>query len=187
MNWRDTLRGLSARLAPEERSRVAGSMRQAMVHARMALDDVRKAIAETETRISAERTELETTQRRGALANGIGDSETAAIAERFAAQHAERVRVLEMKLLAQQQELTLGERELDEMRSQLRLAMSGVAASPDAQAREIENELDAMLAGEPNTSDGLEDLGESAPRRTRAEREADAEERLAALKRRMGR
>jgi hypothetical protein len=193
---RDSLRGLSARLAPEERRRVAGSMREALVHAKMALQDLREAIAKTESRVATERAELETTRRRGGLATQVGDAETAQIAERFAAQHEERLRVLEMKLMSQQQELALGEREFEDMRAQLRMAMSGVAPSPDARAQDIVDDLDAMLAGHDTPSgagttgaaDSLDGLDDSGPRRrTRAEREADADERLAALKRKMGR
>lgn len=188
---RDSLRGLSARLAPEERRRVAGSMREALVHAKMALQEIRDAIGKTEARLATERSELETVRRRGGLAAQIGDTETVQIAERFAAQHEERIRVLETKLMSQQQELTLGEREFEEMRAQLRMAMSGVAPSPDAQAKDIIDDLDAMLASEPTAGgspDSLDDLENAAPRRrTRAQHEADAEQRLAELKRRMGR
>ena len=187
---RESLRGLSSRLAPEERRRVAGSMREALVHARLALQEMREAIAKTEARLATERSELETVRRRGGLAAQIGDEETTQIAQRFAQQHEERVQVLETKLMSQQQELALGEREFEDMRAQLRMAMSGVAPSPDARAQDIVDDLDAMLAGAPSGGAGgdpLSDLEGTAPRRrTRAEHEADAEERLAALKRRMG-
>lgn len=185
---RDTLRGLSARLAPEERRRVAGSMREALVHAKLALDDLRAAIEKTEARLATERQELETVLRRGALAAQVGDQETVEIAERFGRQHADRVRVLETKLMAQQQELSLGEREYEEMREQMRLALSGVAPSPDAEARDIMDELSAYIDGRDDAGAGPEVPADETPlrRRTRAEREADAEERLAALKRRMG-
>ena len=187
---RESLRGLSSRLAPEERRRVAGSMREALVHAKLALQEMREAIAKTEARLATERSELETVRRRGGLAAQIGDEETTQIAQRFAQQHEERVQVLETKLMSQQQELALGEREFEDMRAQLRMAMSGVAPSPDARAQDIVDDLDAMLAGAPSGGAGgdpLSDLEGTAPRRrTRAEHEADAEERLAALKRRMG-
>lgn len=185
---RDTLRGLSARLAPEERRRVAGSMREALVHAKLALDDLRAAIEKTEARLATERQELETVLRRGALAAQVGDQETVEIAERFGRQHADRVRVLETKLMAQQQELSLGEREYEEMREQMRLALSGVAPSPDAEARDIMDELNAYIDGRDDAGAGPGMPSDETPlrRRTRAEREADAEERLAALKRRMG-
>jgi len=209
---RDSLRALSDRLAPEERRRVVSSMRDAMVHAKLGVRDLRKGIEVTESRLAAERTELETVRRRLGLAAQIGDGETVAIAERFASQHAERVAVLESKLMVQQQELTLTERELEEMSSQLRMAASGIAPGGISADVQAERELDVFLSGagdEPNASDpmseragnddgpvsgassggspmGATSSGGTAARRTRAEREAEAEERLAALKRRMG-
>jgi len=180
---RDSLRSLTDRLAPEERRRVTASMRDALVHAKLAISDLRENARSTESRLTAERTELDTVRRRQGLAAQINDLETVAIAERFAAQHAERIGVLEAKLMVQQQELTMVEREYDEMSAQLRLAMSGVA--PDGAPAEVaaERELDAFLAGEP--AGGL-DASPMPPRRTRAQKEADAELRLADLKRRMG-
>ncbi len=179
---RDSLRMLSDRLAPEERRRVSASMRDALMHAKLAINDLREGAGVTASRLAAERAELETVRRRQGLAAQINDQETVAIAERFAAQHAERVAVLESKLMVQQQELSLVEREYDEMSSQLRLAMSGIApggVGPDVTAQ---RELDDFLAGEPTGAGAPA----SAPRRTRAEKEADAESRLAELKRRMG-
>ncbi|MBL0169135.1 MAG: hypothetical protein IPP90_00190 [Gemmatimonadaceae bacterium] len=180
---RDSLRGLSDRLAPEERRRVTSSMRDALVHAKLALGELRDAARATEARVATERAELETVRRRQGLAAQINDAETVAIAERFAAQHAERVAVLEAKLQVQQQELSMVEREYDEMTTQLRMAMSGLApggASPEVAAQ---REVDALLADEP-----LPEPGAAAPppRRSRAEKEANAESRLADLKRRMG-
>jgi hypothetical protein len=180
---RETLRGFSDRLSPEDQRHATASMREALTHAKLAIADLREAARVTETRLTAERAELETVRRRQGLAAQIGDQETVAIAEKFAAQHGERVSVLETKLMVQQQELALGEREYEEMSAQLRMAMSGFApggASPETAAR---REVDALLSDEPV------ERGEAAAarvRRTRAEREADAESRLAELKRRMG-
>lgn len=179
---RDALHGLSDRLAPEERRRVTSAMRDALMHAKLGISELKEGARTTESRLAAERVELDTVRRRQGLAAQINDAETVAIAERFAAQHAERVAVLEAKLMAQQQEIAMVEREYDEMSSQLRLAMAGVApgaSGPDVAAK---REVDALLADEP-----LPDAkGASSPRRTRAEKEADAESRLADLKRRMG-
>ncbi len=192
---RDSLRSLSGRLAPEERRRVVSTMRDAMVHAKLALNDLRDGVRATERRLAEERESLETVRRRQGLAAGIGDTETVEIAERFAAQHAERVAMLETKLMAQQQELTVTERELDDMSQQLRLAMSGVDPNvhgPDVTARrEVDALLDDSVGADFTDGDRSAtmdaDSGEARPnRRTRAEREADAEDRLAALKRRMG-
>ncbi|MCC6429416.1 MAG: hypothetical protein IT354_00820 [Gemmatimonadaceae bacterium] len=180
--FRDSFRALSDRLAPEERRRVTASMRDALMHAKLGIADLTTAVRATETRLSGERAELETIRRRQGLAAQIGDTETVAIAEKFAAQHAERVSVLESKLMVQQQELTMAEREYDEMSSQLRQAMSGFAPGGPSADTAAAREVDALLSDEPLPGD------DAAPpvRRTRAEKEADAESRLADLKRRMG-
>ena len=73
---------------------MGAGMREAMVHAKLAINDLRAALGVTEQRLRAEQAELETVRRRQGLAAEIGDSETVSIAERFAAQHAERVAVL---------------------------------------------------------------------------------------------
>ena len=174
---------LSDRLAPEERRRVSASMRDALLHAKLAINDLREGAGVTASRLAAERAELETVRRRQGLAAQINDQETVAIAERFAAQHAERIAVLESKLMVQQQELSLVEREYDEMSSQLRLAMSGIAPNGVPHDVAAQRELDDFLAGE---SAGTDAPAAAVPRRTRAEKEADAESRLAELKRRMG-
>lgn len=179
---RDSLRMLADRLAPEERQRVTASMRDAMVHAKLAIADLRENARATEARLATERVELETIRRRQGLAAQIGDDETVGIAERFAAQHAERVSVLEAKLMVQQQELALVEREYDDMTAQMRMAMSGIAPGGISPEMAAQRELDAFLSDQP-----LDDQPRSTPpRRTRAEKEADAESRLADLKRRMG-
>jgi hypothetical protein len=190
---RDSLRGLSDRLSPEEQRHATSSMREALVHAKLAINDLRDAVAVTAKRVAAERAELETVRRRQGYAAQINDTETVAIAERFAAQHAERAAVMESKLMVQQQELTLAEREYDDMSAQLRRAMSGFAPgtasggpTPEAAAkREVEALLNDDVASADDTS--AASAGDAAPmRRSRAEKEADAESRLAELKRRMG-
>lgn len=199
---RDSLRALSGRLDPDERRRMSAGMRDAMVHAKLGMQDLRAALATTEARLATEQRELDTVLRRQGLAEQIGDAETVAIAARFAQQHAERVAMLESKRMVQQQELTLVEREYDAMQADLRRVMSGMAPggvgplglSPEAAAA---REVDAMLGDAPSgTSDGMaggdamdDVLGDAPPptRRTRAEREADADARLADLKRKLGR
>lgn len=191
---RDALGAFSHRLDPDERRRATHGMREALVHARLALKDLTAAVEATGTRLQAERAELETVRRRLGYAAEIGDHETVAIAERFATQHAEKVAMLETKLMAQQQELTVTEREYEAMSVELRRVMSGLpaqdaAASPEAAAaREIDELLgDMPSAGPPGSAGGNASSGASAPpRRSRAEREADADARLADLKRRMG-
>ena len=204
---RDALRGFSTRLDPDERRSMTQAMRDALVHAKLGLNDLRASLATTNARLATERTELETVRRRQGLAAQIGDQETVAIAERFAVQHQERVAMLETKQMVQQQELSLAERDYEDMSAELRLILSGVApgarstASAAAESKVSEDRLaepalgDAGPAGvdelldEPMAdamADPLADPLGAPTRRTRAEREADAEERLAALKRRMG-
>lgn len=184
---RDSLRHLSSRLDPDERRRMGGGMREAMVHAKLAIQDMRTALVATEARLKAEQTELDTVRRRQGLAAQIDDQETVAIAERFATQHAERVAMLESKRMVQQQELDLAEREYESMSADLKRVLSGFApeaSSPDEAAR---REVEALLSDDPAVSSDRPDLSSPAPRRTRAEREADAEARLADLKRQLGR
>ena len=172
------------------------AMRDALVHAKLGLSDLRASLATTTARLDAERAELATVRRRQGLAAQIDDQETVAIAERFAGQHQERVAMLEVKQMVQQQELSLAEREYEEMSSELRLILSGVAPgarSPEPAATATtasydgpaESALDDGIIAGSDESTGSP-MGEAPARRTRAEREADAEERLAALKRRMG-
>lgn len=164
-------------------------MRDALVHARMALNDLKDAIKNTEARLATERRELETVRRRRELARGIGDQETVAVAERFAAQHTEKVAMLETKLMAQQQELMVTEHEYESMSTDLRRAMSGIplndtVTSPEARAA---REIDELLQGDTATFADTNSQSQSpTPRRSRAEKEAEAEARLSELKRRMG-
>jgi len=163
---RDALRGFSTRLDPDERRAMTQSMRDALVYAKLGLNDLRASLATTSARLASERAELETVRRRQGLAAQVNDDETVAIAERFAVQHQERVAMLETKQMVQQQELSLAEREYEDMSAELRLILSGVAPGAGTMA---------SAAKEPTGSAD-----------TRAEREADADQRLAALKRRMG-
>lgn len=182
-------------------------MRDALVHAKLGLNDLRASLATTNARLASERAELETVRRRQGLAAQIHDEETVAIAERFAVQHQERVAMLETKQMVQQQELSLAERDYEEMAGELRLILSGVApgarsnttasrdpmASGDMPAEtlldqdgaaDIEDGMDDAMSDP--MRDPMSDPTLSPVRRTRAEREADAEQRLADLKRRMG-
>ncbi len=179
---RDTLNGLTDRLAPDERRRVTSAMRDALVHAKLGIRELKEGVQATESRLATERAALETVRRRQGQAAQIADAETVAIAERFAAQHTERIAVLEAKLMVQQQEVAMVEREYDDMSAQLRLAMAGVAPGGTTADMDARREVDALLADDP-----LPDAqGVPPQRRTRAEKEADAESRLADLKRRMG-
>ncbi|MBC8089913.1 MAG: hypothetical protein H7Z40_21850 [Phycisphaerae bacterium] len=183
----DAMRGLTDRSAPDERRRVAHAMKEALVHAKLGLQDLRAGVAATEQRVVQEREELATVERRLGLAAQIDDQETVAIAERFRAQHAERLAVMETKLMSQQQELKLGERELEDMTNQMRRAMSGLplSSAPSAE-QQAQREVDDALSDDGRVSSHARGNEPEAPRLSRAEKEAAAEDRLAELKRRMG-
>lgn len=183
--FREVLQGTPP--SGDARRSVLAQMRETLVQARMGVDDLKKGVEQTQQRLTVERRELETIQRRKTLAAGINDRETVAVAERFEKQHVERITVLERKLETQLAELALVEREVEEMTAELKLAAKGGvpgvapgATDPSAAARAEVDDITDEAADLRNEIDGL------ARAQRRAAAEADADERLAALKRRMG-
>ncbi len=172
---------LSGNVAPEDRRAVLHAMKDSLVHARLALDDLRAGVATTRRRLQHERNELEVVRRRRVLAEGINDAETGAIAVRFETQHLEKAAALEKKLEGEEAELSIVEREVAEMGEQLKSASAGVGSGmpsgASASPREERTPDDAMLEQE------IDAVGR-AQRRTALDADADA--RLAELKRRMG-
>lgn len=187
-SFRKSLNDLLDRATPpEERRAVAARMRDTLVQAKMGLGDLRDALVQSRKRLEAERQELETVRRRRALAEKIADHETVGIATKYEALHAERVDVLTRKVEAQEGELAIAEREVEEMSAELRAALSGAGTVPpsgiaDAGAT-ARRETEAALDPDGAIRDELDSLARA---RTRAEREAEAERRLEELKRRMG-
>ena len=183
-HFRQSLRDLMDRSTPpEERRAGLAQMKQTLVQARMGLDDLRAGIAQTRQRLAVEERELETVRRRKGLAAGINDAETVALAEKYEALHAERTGVLERKLSAQEAELALVEREVGEMTTALKGALSGATTgSPLPNAGEAA-ELDAMLDGGAKVAEEIDALGRAS---NRSAREAEADRLLAELKRKMG-
>lgn len=165
---------MSRASTPAEGRAVLAMMRDALVEAKMGLQETRAALEATRAQLELERRELETVRRRGRLAADIRDAETVAVAAQFERRHAERAQVLAQKLAAQESELELVEREVEEMTAQYKtMAMGADAAGPAA-------------SGAPTSAPGPDP--DAALRRAvdRAAREADAERQLAELKRRMG-
>jgi hypothetical protein len=184
--FRDLLRGTPP--SGDARRSIVAQMRETLVQARMGLDDLRKGVEETRARLARERTELETVRRRKELAVGIKDAETVAIAERYEKQHAERASILERKLETQEAELAMVEREVGEMNAEFKLAAAGgtpgvSAGTPPSDAGSGTRPVEDPLAGDPGLRDELDGLARA---RRRAEAESSADEKLAALKRRMG-
>lgn len=172
---------LNGRTPPAERAATIRHMKQSLVHARLAIDDLRDAARQTAGRLERERTELATVRRRRDAAAAIADAETVEIADRFTAHHAERVAVLETKLAAQEAEITLAERELADMTSQLKAAAAGAGDGPAPRAPS-----DAEL-GLPDDAPLRQELDGMRRTADRAARERAADDALAELKKRMGR
>jgi hypothetical protein len=175
-SWRGILDGT---LAPDERREVLARMKETLVQARVGIGEMRDGLGAVRKRLEYERTELATCIRRKELALGIGDAETVSVAERFERYHQERVTVLERKCGAQEAELVLAEREVDEMTVELKHAASG-ARPPGA------NPSSAFGAPSPGASQASGGSRTSGTGAGSAAAEMDAELRLAALKRRMG-
>ncbi|HEY2897306.1 MAG TPA: hypothetical protein VGJ12_09225 [Gemmatimonadaceae bacterium] len=165
---------------PSSRAR-ARMMREALVDAKVGLSQSRAARDSVRAQLERERTELATVRRRGQLAAGINDGETVRLATEYEGRHSERIAILERKLAALEQEVALVERETAEMTAQLKrltgVGDTGASPPPDAST---------SGAGENAEASDLSEL--DALRRTaeRSARDADAERRLADLKRRMG-
>jgi hypothetical protein len=184
--FRDLLRGTPP--SGDARRSIIAQMRETLVQARMGLDDLRKGVEETRARLTRERAELETVRRRKQLAQGINDADTVAIAERYEKQHAERASILERKLETQEAELAMVEREVGEMNAEFKLAAAGgtpgvSAGNPASAAASAPGTVDDPLGGDTGLRDELDGLARA---RRRAEAESSADEKLAALKRRMG-
>ena len=171
---------------PEASARDAvGLMQDAVVEARAAVIEMRAQIAETKRRLEIERGHLEDAERRGKLAADIEDRETVEIAKEFAAKHQDRISVLASKLEAQQAEIELAERELAQMREELK-QVRHQALGADAAARVESAWRDIEGAGgvRPNL-DPKDDL--LRYQMDAAAKEAVAAEQLRKLKKKMGR
>ena len=173
---------LHGNVPPEGRRELIAVMKDTLVHARLALDDLRDGVEVTRKRVERERAELDTIRRRKGLAQGVGDAETVSVAERFETQQAERLAVLEQKQAAQESELALVERDVAEMKEQLKAALAGVGSG--MRSGTVDTDADPLDEGRSGVEQQLNDL-KRAERRANAN--ADAEAALAELKKRMGR
>jgi hypothetical protein len=141
---RDALRAaLDAATPPGDLRDLARQMREAVVDAKVAVEEMRAALGRTDAELAAERLRLADAERRGRLAAEIQDQETVQVAERFTAKHRERAGVLERKLAAQRDELALAERDLVDMQGQLTTAdrngpVGGGASSTEQAWRDLQ-------------------------------------------------
>ena len=174
---------------PEDRRLVMTRMKATLVQAKLGVDDLRDALEQSRRKLEREQAELLTVRRRKELAAGIQDQETVAVAERFERQHEEKARVLSEKIAIQARELELADRELEDMKAEMRRIMAGGGPGPAPAVGAAETEA-AEAAADPLAEDDARiqrELDSLVRERTRADRDADADRRLEELKRKMGR
>jgi hypothetical protein len=177
---------LNGRVAPGDRRAAIYEMKRALVSAKLGVEDLREGVEITRRKLGAEREQLATVRRRKTLAEGINDAETVALATKYEQQHGEHVAVLERKLEAQEAEAELAERELAGMMAQLKSANAGVGSNTGSAGAASAGVSDAEL-GLPDDSRLHADLDDLARASKRSTADADADARLAELKKRMGR
>lgn len=182
---RDALRAaLDAATPPGDLRDLARQMREAMVDAKVAVEEMRGALGRTDAELTAERQRLADAERRGRLAAEIQDQETVQVAERFAAKHRERAGVLERKLAAQREELALAERDLVDMQGQLKSADRGAPAGGDGASSTEQAWRDLQAAGGARPEVDLQNELLKADI-DRAARERTADEQLDLLKKKI--
>jgi hypothetical protein len=133
--------------APDARARAQG-LHAAMVEFKTTLAENQAARTAAERELATERRQLEDAIRRGTLAQGIGDAETAEIARQFVARHEERVGLLTRKLAVIEDEIAYLEREYAALAAQYQDARraSGLQSAPPAPDPLGEREFDAIKA-----------------------------------------
>lgn len=178
-------RALEAATPPPDLGAMVSQMREAVIEQKAGVRAMQEALASAEALLATERDQLATAERRRGQAEGIGDQETVAVAEKYIARHRERVEVLDRKVAAQREELALAERDLAEMTTQLAEASKRRPASEaERGAGAAWNSLGAAGMDRPELDLEQEQL---RSRLDRQAREATADAKLEELKKKMGR
>ena len=177
---RDAIDAFLDAATPQDPHDITRKMHAAVVETRAALIGLREDLAESQRKLAREKQRLADAERRGTMARDIDDVETAELADQYSAKHRDRAAVLEEKVLAQQHEIELAEREFEEMKVQLRAAKDqrGVASE---RVDEAWRNLESAGGGDSLADDALR------AQLTRSQREAAAEDKLEELKKKMGR
>jgi len=203
--WSSFREELGRREPEDEIADLLGRMRREMVDARAELPVLDEAIAAVDRELERERRALADCERRATMAERIGDAETVRVAREFADRHREHVAVLAQKRVAAVAERELRGREVGQMSERYRAAdanrMGLLAELRRQRARESLNPQAGVFADFARMEEAVTDgeatasayaemadvLDESPPPEDPAERLRAVEERLADLKRRMGR
>lgn len=184
----------------DEVAELLSRMRREMVAARAALPEYAATVQRLRAALQREHASLAECERRGRLAAGIGDAETARVAEQFAERHRDQSHLLQRKIEAAEAEHLLRQRETEEMSRLYQEADAGrfalVAELRRARTRRSLHQLDHSfgefarmedaVAEQAHYAEALAALANDAePRPHRPPKEDDVEQRLAELKRRM--
>jgi phage shock protein A len=187
----------------DEIAELLSSMRRELAAARAELPELEAEMERTRMELLRERSELDQCERRGKMAERIGDTETVAVAAEWATRHRERVHVLEQRQAATAAEQELRTKEVAEMQRRYRTAEINrfrmVEELMRERARLRREELDRQTGNafddfsrmEERIHDGqavndaLRELDGSDPPPAAAPA-SDVEDRLRELKRRMG-
>lgn len=117
----DAFRAEAGRREPEDEvAEVLTAMRREMVAVRALSAAIEKDLLSVTGEIDREREVLADCERRGDMARAIDDAETVRIAGEFAARHRDKLRILEQKKAALQDELALRRKETEEMTAKYR-------------------------------------------------------------------
>jgi hypothetical protein len=206
--FRESLAAFRAELGKrepvDEVAELLSSMRRELVAAKANLPELDADTERVRLELARDRVELEQCERRGLLAEKIGDVETVNVAREWAERLRERVRVLEQKHAASIAEREMRGREVVEMQTRYRTAETNRFQMVDALVRDRSRQrrdrlgqetggsfddfsrMEEKINGAATVDEILREMDapESAP--DRAEPALDVEERLRELKRRMG-
>ena len=191
---------------PEDQvAELLSAMRREWVAARADLPVIAESLQRTRVELGRERELVEQCERRGRLAEGIGDTETVRIAGEFATRHRARITVLEQKVAAVEAEHSLRLSEIEEMKqryqhadaNRLQLLAEIRRRQSQSRLRDVGLDADASFTDWDRMREKMDDsqsyasaldelnsdLGSPPPRRPDP---SDVDERLRELKRKMG-
>ncbi|HET7464346.1 MAG TPA: hypothetical protein VFJ82_24015 [Longimicrobium sp.] len=198
--WDSFIAEVGKREPEDQVAGLLGAMRREMVEARAQVPLLETHYKAAIVELERERKRLEETERRGAMAQRIGDAETVRVAGEFAEKHRRRVAVLEEKVRAAKAEWELRQQESTEMMAKYkeaeanRFALLGELRRQGARARideagggALNDDFDRFaqkIEDESAYDEALRGLdGDDVPRPSPV---SDVDARLEELKRRMG-
>jgi hypothetical protein len=206
--FRESLAAFRAELGKrepvDEVAELLSSMRRELVAAKANLPELDAESERVRRELERDRAELEKCERRGQLAEKIGDVETVNVAREWSVRLRERVLVLEQKHAASVAERELRGREVVEMQERYKLAETNRFRMVDALVRDRSRQrreslhqetggsfddfsrMEEKINGAATVDEILREMDSPEPPAGRAGPALDVEERLRELKRRMG-